>query len=114
VRVIAAELAERPHLVALQQVRGRTALLGPAHMKPMTIEINLIPSQIDKLDRSEPVPIGDKDHRRIPMAPAVFLGRLDEAIDLGRRQMLAAAQFTIRPAERGFGNNCLIFDSRRY
>jgi hypothetical protein len=96
VRRFPPELAKRPHLVALQQMRGRIALLGPAHMKPMAIEINLIPPQIHKLDRSESVPIGDEDHRRIPMTAAVFLGRFDEAIDLGRRQMLAAAQFTIR------------------
>jgi hypothetical protein len=72
-RSFPAQPPKSPHLIALQQVRGRIALLGPAHVKPMAIEINLIPLQIDKLDRAEAVAVRHQDHRRVAMSPAVFL-----------------------------------------
>jgi len=51
------------------------------------IEIDLIPPEINKLGRPEPVAEGQEDHGRVPVA-----GRsLDHALDLGLRQMLPGA-----------------------
>jgi hypothetical protein len=35
--------------VTLQRIRGRLALLGAAHMEPMTVKVHLIPTQVDQL-----------------------------------------------------------------
>ena len=48
----------------------------------------MLPTKIDKLGRAEPVPESDQDHRRVPVALPIVLGRLDEALDLCRRQVL--------------------------
>jgi hypothetical protein len=42
------------------------------------------------------VPEGDQDHRRVPVALPIVLGRLDEALDLCRRQVLTGPKLSIR------------------
>ena len=49
----------------------------------------MLPTKIDKLGRAEPVPESDQDHRRVPVALPIVLGRLDEALHLCRHQVLA-------------------------
>jgi hypothetical protein len=53
------------------------------------IKVGLLPTKIDKLGRAKPVPESDQDHRRVTVALPIVLGRLDEALDLCRRQVLA-------------------------
>jgi hypothetical protein len=68
------------------------------------IKVGLLPTKIDKLGRAEPVPESDQDHRRVPVALPIVLGRLDEALDLWRRQVLTgrSSRFGGRPAGRPF------------
>src|SRR4029078_6260664 len=56
------------------------------------------------------MPIGHKDHRRIPMAPAVALGRVHQPLDLGLGQVLARAQLAVRWP---FGGDCSIYGGWR-
>jgi hypothetical protein len=70
-------------------MRRRRAVLDPTNVQDTRVEADLIPTKIDKLGSAEPVPESDKDHRRVPVALPIVLGRLDEALDLRRRQVLA-------------------------
>ena len=74
---------------------GRRALLGPADVQDGLGEIDLIPTQVDKLGRPRTVPEGDKDHGGIPVTPAIDLGGTDQPIDLGAGQVLAGPVFGI-------------------
>jgi hypothetical protein len=68
--------------------RGR-AILDPTNVQDSLIKVSLLPTKIDKLGRAEPVPESDQDHRRISVALPIVFGRLNEALDLCRRQVLA-------------------------
>ena len=70
-------------------MRRRSAILDPTNIKDCLIKVGLLPTKIDKLGRAESVPESDQDHRRVPVALPIGLGRLDEALDLRRRQVLA-------------------------
>jgi len=55
-------------------------------------EVDLRPTQRNEFGYAQPVGIGQQDRARVALAvaPSLF-GGLDEALDLGRRQMLARA-----------------------
>ena len=69
-------------------MRRRRAILDPTNVQDCLTKVGLLPTKIDKLGRAEPVPESDQDHRRVPVALPIVLGRLDEALDLCRRQVL--------------------------
>jgi hypothetical protein len=81
--------------------------LGPALNRPdvehRAIEVDLIPPQVADLSRPQPVPEGEQDHSRVTMAGAVAFGRLDQALDLAERQVLAGAKIGVRSPG---GRNC--------
>jgi len=64
-------------------MRARRALLDPADVQGGRSEVHLIPVEVDQLGSPQAVPVGDEDHGRVPVAPAVALGRLHEPLDLG-------------------------------
>ena len=66
----------------------RSAILDPTNVQDRLIKVGLLPTKIDKLGRAKPVPESDQDHRRVTVALPIVLGRLDEALDLRRRQVL--------------------------
>jgi hypothetical protein len=70
-------------------MRRRRAILDPTNVQDTLVEADLIPTKIDQFGRAEPVPESDHDHRRVTAALSIVLGRLDEALDLRRRQVLA-------------------------
>ena len=76
-------------------MRRRRAILDPTNVQDCLIKVGLLPTKIDKLGRAEPVPESDQDHRRVTVALPIVLGRLDEALDLCRRQVLAGPQLPI-------------------
>jgi hypothetical protein len=70
-------------------MRRRRANLDPTNVQDCVIKVSLLSTKIDKLGRAEPVPESDQDYRRVTVAPPIVLSRLDEALDLCRRQALA-------------------------
>jgi hypothetical protein len=72
-------------------MRRRRAILDPTNVEDRLIKVDLLPTKIDKLGRAQPVPESEQDHRRVPVALPIAPGRLDEALDLCRRQVLAGA-----------------------
>ena len=49
---------------------ARHAFLGPAYVQDGVGEIDLIPTQVDKLGRPQAVAEGDKDHGGCPDDPS--------------------------------------------
>jgi hypothetical protein len=77
------------------------------------IKVGLLLTKIDKLRRAESVPESDQDHRRVTMTLPIVLGRLDEALDLRRRQVLASPQLSVWWAPgRVPPRNCALFRFR--
>jgi hypothetical protein len=70
-------------------MRCRRAILDPANVQDRLIKVGLLPTKIDKFGRAEPVPESDQDHCCVMVALPIVLDRLDEALDLCRRQVLA-------------------------
>src|SRR6516225_5483271 len=85
-----------PEFSPRKRMGRRSAILDPTNMQDCLIKVGLLPTKIDKLGRAEPVPESDQDHRRVTVALPVDLGRLDEALDLRRRQVLAGPQLPVR------------------
>ena len=81
-------------------MRRRRAILDPTSVQDCLTKVCLLPTKIDKLGRAEPVPESDQDHRRVPVALPIVLGRLDEALDLCRRQVLTGPQLSVRWTDR--------------
>jgi hypothetical protein len=69
-------------------VRRRRAILDPTNVQDCLTKVGLLPTKIDKFGRAEPVPESNQDHRRVPVALPIVLGRIDEPLDLRRRQVL--------------------------
>ena len=86
VGILALQLAQRPQFVAADRMRGRLAVLDPAHMqRGIAAEFDLRPFQVANLDGSQPVAIGNQDQRGIAVAmAAIAAGRFHQLLDLGR------------------------------
>src|SRR5262249_47396361 len=83
-------------LVALHWVDTRRAVLRPADVEAAGGQLDLRPLQIAQLGRPQAVAIADQDHGCVPMAVAAGLpGGRHQALDLGRRQVLASANLGI-------------------
>jgi len=48
--------------------------LGPTHMQTARGEVDIVPTQIDKLAGPQAVAVGNEDGGSVPMAPAVLTG----------------------------------------
>ena len=72
-------------------MRAGCAFLGLADVQGGRSEVHLIPTQVNQFGRPEAVPKGHQQHGGVPVAVAVALGGVDEPLDFGFRQMLAAA-----------------------
>ena len=87
-------------------------LLGPANRQRRVIEVDLVPTQVDKFRRSQAVPVGQQHHGGIAVAVSVGLGGLRQALDLGIGQILPGPQLSVRSAQ--WRRNCSIYSSWRY
>ena len=95
------EDCQHAQLVAPDRVNRRLAFLGPADMqRSRATELNLAPFQLASLLGAKPMPIRHHDQAGIPQAPPAILGRLDQLLDLGRRQIFSAAHLGIGHATR--------------
>src|ERR1019366_7973323 len=77
----------------------RLSILDPANVQSGGIEIALLPAQVDNFGCPQAMPILNEDHRRISVAVSVALRGLDELLNLGFGQVLAAAKLTVWPAQ---------------
>ena len=74
----------------------RLAVLGAADVqRGRSAELDLRPFQIADLDRPEAMPEGDQDQRGVPVTVAAIPGRLDQLLDLGRRQIFPRSKLGI-------------------
>lgn len=83
--------------IALKMADGAgIAILAPARVQHALSEINLIPAEGYKLADSERVPVGDQDHRGVPVpVPSDLLSGLRQLFDLCRGQKLPAPAFSV-------------------
>ncbi len=62
---------------------GKRSSRPPARQQPAGIQLDLMPLQIAQLGSPKPVPVGDQDHGRVPVAVSTVLARgLDQPLDL--------------------------------
>ena len=90
--LLALEPPQRPQFVPEDRMGAGRALLDPADVQRGRPEVHLIPAQVHQLGGPQAVPVGHKDHRGVPVAPAVSLGGVHQPLDLGLGQVLAGAQ----------------------
>ena len=93
-------LAQGPHFIADNGMGGRRALLDPPDVQDGVGEIDLIPTQVDKLGRPQTMAEGNQDHGGIPVTPAIGLGGIDQPIDLGAGQVLPGPIDRVRFSSR--------------
>ena len=86
------------------------ALLDPADVQRRRPEVHLVPPQVHQLGRPQAMPVGHKDHRGVPVAPAVSRGGFHQPLDLGLGQVLAGAQVAVGGP---LGANCSIYGGWR-
>jgi hypothetical protein len=53
-------------------------------MQDRSVEVDLLPAQIDNLARTQSMPKCEEDHERVAMAPTIALRCLDELLDLSQ------------------------------
>ena len=99
-------------LVAANGVGAGRPLLGPANCQRRVIEVDLVPTQVDKLRGPQAVPVGQQHHGGVAVAVSIGLGRLCQLRHLGVGQILPGPQFSVRPAQ--WRGNCSIYSGWRY
>ena len=75
---------------------ARRAVLDPPDVEDGGPELDLVPSQVAQLGRSQAMPEGDQDHGGVPVPVAVGLGRLDQGLDLAGGEVLPGAKLGVR------------------
>jgi hypothetical protein len=78
-------------------------------MQAGLVKVDLAPTEIANFGRSQAVAIAHEDHGRVAMPAPVVLGRGDQLIDLGGRQILALAQRRIGRAPQRSRADCTVF-----
>jgi hypothetical protein len=111
-RVVPAQLAQRPQLIALDDVGARLASLQAPDMQTRLIEVHLGPAEVDKLADAQAVPERHQDHQAVAGAVAVRLCRLGQSLNLGRLKVLTRA--VIRVLKTPWRVYCRLLDCRGY
>jgi hypothetical protein len=78
----------------------RHAALGTTDVQLAGGEVDIVPTQRHQLTRPQAVAVGDQDGSSVPMAPAIFPGRLDQPLDLALGEILP------RPGGSDYYNLC--------
>ena len=68
-------------------MRRGIALLDSTDVQDCVFQVHLLPTQVNQFGGPQTVPKGQQDHGCVAMAPAVVLGRLNEALDLSLSQV---------------------------
>jgi hypothetical protein len=89
------EPAQGAHLIALEGMCARSAVLDPADVEIGTVEVYLVPTEVAQLRCPQSVPERHQDRGRVSMPVPPLLGGLDEDLDLLWREMFAGAKFGV-------------------
>src|SRR5262245_25249061 len=87
-RLLATKSPQRADLVASQRVHARCAVLESSNVQSTGVQLDLVPLEVAELGRSEPVTVGEQDHRAIAVPVAIPAGGIHQPIDLGLGQVL--------------------------
>src|SRR6516164_1744386 len=87
----AQELAQRAAFPRRYGMHAGIPALRPAYMQAPSGEVDVVPAQCHQLRGPETMAVSDQDSRGVPMARAVVLGGLDEALDLPVGEIFTAA-----------------------
>jgi hypothetical protein len=94
--LLALKPAQRPQFIADNRVRRRRAALVAPDVHHAGGKVDLVPTQVNQFGDPQAVAIGDQDHGGVAVAVAVAVAdSLDQPLDLGLGQMLAAAQVAV-------------------
>ena len=95
-QVVAEQLAQGPDFRTAQRMGARQPVLAPSDMQKPLTQIHLVASQADQFRNAQSMPVGDQNHRGVPVTMAPELsGCGNQPVDLGRCQVLAAAALGI-------------------
>ena len=108
--LLALKAPQGTQFISQYRVSARGASLNPADVQRSRRELDLIPSEVNKLGGAEAVAIGHQDHRGIPMPPAVLPGEVHQPLDLRFGQVLTGSQVGVR---RPPGRDRSIYDGWR-
>ena len=102
IRVIAAQLAQRPELRPADRMRRGEAILQSRDVHQAGLEVDLLPAHRHEFRDPQPMPVSQEDERPIARTVAAHLdGGLEELLDLRRREILAGAPIKIRLSSWG-------------
>jgi hypothetical protein len=87
--------AQGTHLIALQGMCARGAILDAADVEVGAIEVHLVPTEVAQLRRPKPMPECHEDRGRVPMAVPSPPGGLDQGLDLLWSEVLAGAKLCV-------------------
>jgi len=73
-------------------MRGGRSILDPANVQDRAREVDLLPPEIDHLPSAQPVPEGEEDHERVPLAPAIALRGLDQLLDFRQGKVFSRSK----------------------
>src|ERR1035437_4529041 len=97
---------QRSQFVTEDRMGAGSALLDPADVQRSRSELDLIAAQVHQFGGAQPVPVGNQNHRSVPVSPAVALSRSHQPLDFGFGQVLAGAQLAIR---QSLGGDCSFY-----
>ena len=72
--LLALQPAKGAHFIAHDWMRARRSALGPTDRQRGPFEVDLVPTKVDQLRRSEAMAVGHQDHGRVAVAVPVILG----------------------------------------
>jgi hypothetical protein len=85
-------------------MRGGRPILDPANVQDRAREVDLLPPEIDHLPSAQPVPEGEEDHERVPLAPAIALRGLDQLLDFRQGKVFSRSKCGVGQAQRDCSN----------
>jgi hypothetical protein len=87
-----------------------STLLDPADVERRCSEVRLIPAQVHQFRHPQAMPVGHKDHRGVPVAPAVSRGGFHHSLYFSVSQVLAGAQVAVGGPS---GPDCSVYSGWR-
>src|SRR4051812_11250118 len=95
-QVVAEQLAQGPDFRTAERMGARQPVLAPSDMQKPLTQIHLVASQADQFRNAQSMPVGDQNHRGVPVTMASKPpGRSDQPVDLDRGQVFPAAALGI-------------------
>src|SRR6266487_3013835 len=96
---------QAPHgsqLAARERMRRWSSILEPPDMQDACFEADLVPTKAHQLSHPQAVPVGQQQHRGVPMPITVRLGGLDQPLDLLLGGVRAHSKKSVRATPRRY------------